>query len=199
MMLNVLADTDPNGIWRFTDLQGFLTNNPKKFQGGIASTLSPRNPRQNIFGLYLQDDWSWKPNLTLNIGLRYEMATVPTETSGKLANLQNLADPLPVCGRVVTGGCSGSGAFFSNPTLHNFEPRFGFAWDPFRNGKTAIRGGVVMFDVRPLPHQFVLLTTQAAPFFSYTAINSPGVGSFPNFQGQNITFPANTLRSTYIQ
>jgi outer membrane receptor protein involved in Fe transport len=199
MLLNVLADTDPNGIWRFADLQGFLTNNPTKFQGGIASTLSPRNLRQNIFGLYVQDDWRWRPNLTLNLGLRYEMSTVPSETSGKLADLRNLTDPLPVCGRLVTGGCSGTGSFFSNPTLHNFEPRFGFAWDPFRNGKTAVRGGVGMFDVLPLPYQFVLLTTQAAPFFSYTAINSPGVGSFPNFPGQNITFPANTLRSTYIQ
>ncbi len=178
MMLNVLADTDPNGIWRFTDLGGFLTNNPKKFQGGIASTLSPRNLRQNIFGLYVQDDWRWKPNLTLNIGLRYEMATVPTETSGKLANLQNLADPLPVCGRVVTGGCSGTGAFFSNPTLHNFEPRF------------------------PLPYQFVLLTTQASPFFSYTAINpnDPTLAvpmKFFTVPTQDIK--ANTLRSTYIQ
>src|ERR1700687_2780830 len=54
MLLNVVADTDPNGIWRFADLNGFLTNNPTKFQGGIASTLSPRNLRQNIFGLYLQ-------------------------------------------------------------------------------------------------------------------------------------------------
>jgi hypothetical protein len=199
MMLNVLADTDPNGIWRFTDLGGFLTNNPKKFQGGIASTLSPRNLRQNIVGLYVQDDWRWRPNLTLNLGLRYEMATVPTETNGKLANLQNLPDPLPVCGRLVTGGCSGTGAFFSNPTLHNFEPRFGFAWDPFRNGKTAVRGGVGMFDVLPLPYQFVLLTTQAAPFFSYTAVGNPGPGNFFNFKGQNTDFPANTLRSTYIQ
>src|ERR1700720_3066765 len=49
MLLNVTADTDPNGIWRFADLNGFLTNNPTKFQGGIASTLSPRNLRQNIF------------------------------------------------------------------------------------------------------------------------------------------------------
>ena len=199
LLLNVIADTDPNGIWRFTDLAGFLTNNPKKFQGGIASTLSPRNLRQNIFGLYVQDDWRLRPNLTFNLGLRYETSTVPSETNGKLANLQNLMDPLPVCGRVVPGGCSGSGAFFSNPTLHNFEPRFGFAWDPFRNGKTAVRGGAGMFDVLPLPYQFILLTTQAAPFFSYTSINSPGAGTFYNFPGQNITFPANTLRSTYVQ
>jgi outer membrane receptor protein involved in Fe transport len=208
MMLNVIADTDPNGIWRFGSLSEFdskgvflgstfLQNNPKKFQGGIASTLSPRNLRQNIFAAYLQDDWHLRPNLTLNLGLRYEMSTVPTETNGKIANLRNLMDPLPVCGRIPSnGGCSGTGAFFDNPTTKNFEPRVGFAWDPFSNGKTAVRGGIGLFDVLPLPYQFVLLTTQSAPFFSYTAINSPGPGTFYN----GLTnFPDNTLRSTYVQ
>ena len=192
----MIADTDPNGIWRFADLVGFLTNNPTKFQGGIASTLSPRNLRQKIFGLYFQDDWRWKPNLTLNLGLRYEMSTVPSETSGKTANLANLSDPLPICGTLTSGGCAGTGAFFNNPTLHNFEPRFGFAWDPFRNGKTAVRGGIGMFDVLPLPYQFVLMTTQSAPFFSYTSINNPGQGTFYNGL---TSFPNNTLRSTYVQ
>src|SRR5229473_2634201 len=63
MMLNVLADTDPNGIWNFDNVQGFLTNQPTKFQGGIASTLSPRNLRQTLFGAYIQDDWRARPNL----------------------------------------------------------------------------------------------------------------------------------------
>ena len=196
LLLNVLADTDPNGIWRFADLNGFLTNNPTKFAGGIANTLSPRNLRQNIFGLYLQDDWRWKPNLTLNLGLRYEISTVPTETRGKTANLQNLMDPLPVCGTLRAGGCSRTGSFFNNPTRHNFEPRLGFAWDPLRNGKTAVRGGIGLFDVLPLPYQFILMTTQSAPFFSYTSINSPGPGTFYNGL---TSFPDNTLRSTYVQ
>ncbi len=188
LLLNVLADTDPNGIWKFADLAGFLTNNPTKFQGGIASTLSPRNLRQNIFGLYLQDDWRFRPNLTLNLGLRYEISSVPGETSGKLANLRNLSDPVAHTGS----------PFFSNPTLKNFEPRIGFAWDPLHNGKTAIRGGIGMFDVQPLLYQFVLLTTQAFPFFQYTAVNNPGQGEFYNFKGVNTTFPANTLRSTFV-
>jgi hypothetical protein len=195
MMLNVVADTDPNGIWRFTDLAGFLTNNPTKFQGGIASTLSPRNLRQNIFALYVQDDWRWKPYLTVNLGLRYETSSVLKETSGKTANLRNLPDPLPVCGTLVQGQCSSTGSFFSNPTLKNFEPRVGFAWDVFHDGKTALRGGVGLFDVLPLPYQFILMTTQSAPFFSYTAINNPGQGTF--FSGLT-NFPANTLRSTYV-
>jgi len=198
MFLNFLADTDPNGIWQFPGVKEFLTNSPKRFQGGVANTLTPRNLRQNVLGFYFQDDWRARPNLTLNLGLRYETSTVPRETSGKLANLRNLSDAQPICAAVPsTGGCAGKGQFFSNPTLRNFEPRVGFAWDPLRNGKTAVRGGIGMFDVLPLPYQFVLLTSQATPFFQYTVINNPGVGSFYNFpNGQ--TFPPNRLRSTFI-
>jgi Carboxypeptidase regulatory-like domain/TonB-dependent Receptor Plug Domain/TonB dependent receptor len=195
-MLNLLADTDPNGIWNFDNLEGFLTNQPTRFQGGIASTLSPRNLRQTVFGVYLQDDWRAKPNLTLNLGLRYEMSTVISETAGKLANLRNISDATAHLGN----------PFFSNPTLKDFEPRFGFAWDPLRNGKTAVRGGIGMFDVQPLPYQFPLLVSQAVPFFSYTVVKDPTAvcstacpNPFPNFGGQNISFPVNRLRSTYLE
>ena len=185
MELGIRALSDPNGIFKFKNLQAFYANQPSRFQGGIASTLSPRNLRQTLFGGYIQDDWRWKPNVTLNLGLRYEMTSVPTETSGKLAVLRNLSDATPHLGD----------PFFGNPTKRNFEPRVGFAWDPRRNGKMAIRGGFGMFDVLPLPYQFTLLTTLAAPFFQYTSINSPGTGSFFN----NLpSLPSNKLRATYI-
>ena len=185
MLLNIKALSDPNGIFKFSGLSAFYQNVPGRFQGGIASSLSPRNLRQTLFGVYVQDDWRWKPNLTLNLGLRYEMTTVPTETAGKLSILRNISDAIPHLGN----------PFFSNPTLKNFEPRVGFAWDPFRTGKMAIRGGVGMFDVLPLPYQFTLLTTLAAPFFQYTSLKNPGPGSFFN----NLpALPANKLRATYI-
>ena len=193
MMLNVLADTDPNGIWNFDNVAGFLTNQPTKFQGGIASTLSPRNLRETLFGAYVQDDWRARTNLTLNLGLRYEISTVVRETAGKLANLPTVSAATAHLGN----------PFFSNPTLRDFEPRVGFAWDLFSNGKTALRGGVGLFDVQPLPYQFPLLVTQAIPFFSYTVVKDPfgecGCTSpFPNFGGLNISFPANRLRSTFV-
>src|SRR5216683_2399042 len=201
MLLQVTALTDPNGIWVFSDLPSFLTNSPTKFQGGVASSLTPRNIRQNIFAGYLQDDWRTKPNLTLNLGLRYEIATVPTEINGKLVNLRNITDPLPICGVLVTGSCSGKGSLFSNPTLRNFEPRIGFAWDPFRNGKMAVRGGAGLFDVLPLPYQFILLETQAIPFFQYTTlkVNNPNLPvplTFPAVPAADIA--GNRLRTSYI-
>src|SRR5207253_2551048 len=126
-----------------------------------------------------------KSNVTLKLGLRYEMTSVPTETAGKLAVLRNLGDDTPHLGD----------PFFGNPTTKNFEPRIGFAWDPFRTGKMAVRGGAGLFDVLPLPYQFTLLTTLAAPFFQYTSIKNPGTGTFFN----NLPpLPTNKLRATYI-
>jgi len=207
MLLQATALTDPNGIWTFGNLSQFLQALPNQFQGGVASSLTPRNFRQNIFGGYVQDDWRAKPNLTLNLGLRYEVATVPTETDNKLVNLKNITDPLPVCGKLVTAAngapfCSGTGPLYSNPTLKNFEPRIGFAWDPFRNGKMAVRGGAGLFDVLPLPYQIILLETQAIPFFNYTTL-SVGDPTLP----VPLTFPAvppadisgTTSRSTFLE
>jgi hypothetical protein len=206
MLLQVKALTDPNGIWAFADLQSFLTNSASTFNGGVASTLTPRDFRQSIFGTYVQDDWRWKPNLTVNLGLRYEMTTVPTEINGKIINLRNLSDALPVCGVLVPGKCSGVGPIFlSNPTLHNFEPRIGFAWDPFRNGKMAIRGGIGLFDVLPLPYQIILLETQAVPFFQYASLrfaqNDPlnPPPPFPKAPAAAFDPASAKLRSTYIE
>jgi len=191
MLLQVTALTDANGIWFFNNLQSFLTNSPSKFQGGIASSLTPRDLRQTLFGAYVQDDWRWRSNLTLNLGLRYEMTTVPTEINGKLANLRNLSDATPHLGD----------PFFNNPTTKNFEPRIGFAWDPLHSQKMAVRGGVGLFDVLPLPYQFILLTTQSAPFFQYTSINSVSANVQPLtfFAVPSADITANKLRSTYVE
>jgi hypothetical protein len=204
MLLQATALTDPNGIWSFDNLSKFLQAQPTTFAGGVASSLTPRDFRQNIIGGYVQDDWRWKPNLTLNLGLRYEMATVPTEINNKLVNLKNITDPLPICGKFVTGFCSSTGPLFSNPTLHNFEPRIGFAWDPFRNGKMAVRGGAGLFDVLPLPYQFILLETQAIPFFNYATltVGDPTLPvpitplTFPLVPAADIT--GTTSRSSFI-
>src|ERR1700730_13359960 len=185
MLTKVTAFSDPSGVWNFTKLQDFYANNPRKLNGGLTSTVTPRDLRETLFGAYLQDDWRWKPNLTLNLGLRYEMSTVPTEIHGKLSILPTLSSATPHLGD----------PFFSNPTLRNFEPRIGFSWDPFHNGKTAIRGGVGLFDVLPLPYQFLLLTSLASPFFQYTTI-TPQPNSF--FSGLPSTLPTNTLRATFI-
>lgn len=157
------------GNWTFGSLENFLINHPSKFTATLPGFESGRSMRQSIVGVYAQDDWRVRPNLTLNIGLRYEMATVPTEVNGKLSNLINLTDAIPHLGDPI----------FLNPTTRNFEPRVGFSWDPFGNGKTAVRGGFGFFDVLPQLYQFLTLNGQAAPFRETGSTSAVGPGSFP--------------------
>ena len=98
------------------------------------------------------------------------------------------------CRRIGSNPATGpfSHQFFSqNPTTKNFEPRIGFAWDPFHDGKTAVRGGFGIFDALPLPYELVINNAQTSPFHvNPSAIgcaftNSPGqpcvaVGDFPH-------------------
>jgi len=180
MRYNFFQSYNPYGILRFDSLTDFLTNNANSLEGGLPDKLAPRGLRQTLLGGYFQDDWKVRRNLTLNIGLRYEMATVLSEVHGQLTNLRNISDPLPYCGTanpVLTAistpanrnggsGCTpGAAPYYSNPTTKNFEPRFGFAYDPRGNGKTAIRGGFAIFDILPLPGYFYTQQGIETPFF----------------------------------
>jgi hypothetical protein len=173
MRYNYFQNYNPEGIWRFSSLTTFLKNQPTSLEGGLPDRLNPRGLRQTLYGGYIQDDWRVFPHLTLNIGLRYEMTTLISEVQGKITNLANLTDPLPYCQTsdpsltLVFGkpGCTaGVRPYYSNPTKLDFEPRFGFAWDPRGDGKTAVRGGFAIFDVLPLPGYFFSQQSIQTPF-----------------------------------
>jgi hypothetical protein len=166
---NSFAVTAPGGTFKFDSLFGFLTNQPTSIRIALPGLVTPRHLRQTIFGTYVQDDIRLLRNLTVNLGLRYEMATVPSETSGKLASLTSLTGTALRLGNPL----------FSNPTLRNFEPRVGLAWDPFHNGKTAVRSGFGMFDVLPLPIELRGAVFAVWPFFDAASLANLPAGSFP--------------------
>jgi hypothetical protein len=204
---NMSASDSPNGIYSFGSLGNFLTAHPDTFAANLGETGIPRNMRQTIFGVYAADDLRLLPNLTMNLGLRYEMSTVPSEIHGKIASLRNLTDSALFCGdpSITVGNppvaiCSPSkGGYFSNPTLHDFEPRFGFSWDPFKNGKTALRGGFGMFDVLPLPYETQNLTLFAAPYYLLGTIGGLRPGDFPNAFNLINANTTQSLRVNFIQ
>jgi hypothetical protein len=159
----------PNGRFVFGSLANFLTNKATSFNASIPGATPTIQLRQSVFGAFVQDDFRVRPNLTLNLGLRYEPVTVPIEAQNLLSNMPTLTS---------TGPRLGS-PYFTNPTKLNFSPRLGFAWDPFKSGKTSIRGGVGIYDTLPTTYQFALLVVNTGPYFKTGTITSVPVGSFP--------------------
>ncbi|PYU00560.1 MAG: hypothetical protein DMG38_07385 [Acidobacteria bacterium] len=186
---NEFGIATPGGEFLFNSLSNFLTNKPFSLAAAIPSAVSPRGIRQTIVGTYVQDDWRWRTNLAINLGIRYEMASVPTEVHGKLTVLRHLTDPTPHLGDPL----------ISNPTLLNFEPRTGFSWDPFRDGKTGVSGGFGIFDVLPLPYVFQMNELFSAPFFQSASSRNLPAGSFPNLAYASLTASASTLRQAYFE
>ncbi len=187
---NILALSNPNGLFKFKSVAAFIANTPTNLQAGISSTLTPRNLRQFLVGGYIQDDWHALPSLTLNLGLRYEMSNVPTEVAGKLSVLRNLSDPAPHLGN----------PYFYNPTYKNFEPRVGVAFDPFSNHRTSVRAGFGVFDVLPLLYQFEILSVLSSPYFQVGLTSNPAVkiGADPNFVQTTLTTTPRGLGQAYI-
>lgn len=105
--------------------QGFSTL--QRALGFPAGGLGP----DNRIGLYVGDSWKIKPNLTVSLGLRYNRDTGRTDSD--LGAIPEINAEFPGFGNPVKQANA------------NFAPQFGFAWDPSKNGKTVIRGGIGLF------------------------------------------------------
>jgi hypothetical protein len=149
---------------------------------------------------YAQDTWRIRPNLTLNLGMRYEFTTVP---EGEQAQSLNAAASVP---GVLN---------FKSPSADpfGFAPRVGFAYTPFKNGNTVIRGGFsmaydVFFDnigVLSVPPQFSntvdLTHANDSPGFLANGGISPAFGLAGSTPAQlrAATSPTRPIRSCHTR
>ncbi|GMR22372.1 MAG: TonB-dependent receptor [Acidobacteriota bacterium] len=130
---NSLVD---NGLWNFFSLGNFLQNRPFAFLGTQTDSDLTREYRQSLLGLFIEDDFRVASNFVLNLGLRWERNSVPTEADGKLANL---VDPFNDAQTTV------GDPIVDSSNLNNFSPRIGFNWDLRGDGKTSLRGGAGLY------------------------------------------------------
>ena len=173
---NELASTYRYGNFTFSSWPNFLANVPSTVNVAVGLP-EPIDLRQWAFGGYAEDSWKVKPTLTITVGVRYEFATVPTETQNRLVNLRNVASTT-----VHTGS-----PLFTNPTKKNFEPRLGFSYSPgFSKGKTIFSGGYGMYDVLPLLYEFNLQLSQVGPFQQNFTTTKPAAGPFPTAAVQGV-------------
>src|SRR5438552_5147749 len=125
------------GFYTFSGVTNFLQGIPTLFQGPEpGQTDSYRDFREREFDVYVHDEWRARPRLTVNAGLRYEFVTNPTTNVHPLNAIIN--PPFGTFQRV-------SNVFASNPSVRNFDPRIGFAYDPFSDHKTENLEGLCVF------------------------------------------------------
>jgi hypothetical protein len=100
--------------------------------------------RSTNFGFFGQDDFKIKPNLSINYGLRWDFDTSPNEVSGRTSSII-LGTGSTLMEKIANASVGLVPSVTPKHGIAYFAPRLSFAWDPTKQGKLSIRGGVGVF------------------------------------------------------
>ena len=204
---NENAASGTNGLYTFpgTTSSSFVSTGDAfaDFLLGRASIYTENNVditshlRYEMYEAFAQDDWRPTTNLTFNLGVRWSVIRPPYDTENVLTNFDAaLFDPArayridsgnlrvpgtgdPLNGLVVAGQNSENGRRVAPTEWGNFGPRLGFSWDPFSDGRTAVRGGYGMYFDRTLVGTFLQNAFVNPPFVSAAVFNAAGAAGNP--------------------
>jgi hypothetical protein len=205
------------GIFSFTGryttdaFADFLLGFANQSQRGPAYQFGDFNEKRS--GAFFQDDWQVRRNLTLNLGIRWDVETPFKEKKLRQANyvpslnalvtfsgtsnhppevVTRLVESYPVITSVEAG--LGTTTLIRDTNWKNFQPRIGFAWRPFGDNRTVVRGGGGIYYAYQASNQLGLRQVLYAPFALIETFDSPpgnqprvtfadpfpGVGSIPS-------------------
>ncbi len=129
--LNTNSFSSTPGSFTFPNITAFLNDQASAFTGNSANRAA--RIYSSSIGAFVQDSWKITPRLLLDLGLRYDWYGTPTEASDRFVEFD------PSTASLVPVGKSGGPSGVYNQSAKNFQPRVGFAYDVFGNGKTVIR------------------------------------------------------------
>jgi hypothetical protein len=155
------------GSYSFNSIDDFVRNVTNTFEGTVPGSTTERHWRQNLIGMFVQDDLTLSRRVTVNLGMRYEFITIPRETEDRVAHMVSVSDAATTVGNPL----------FENPSFGNIAPRVGFAWDLFGDGKTSLRGGGGMFYEPILGNIYRAYGNRTPPLFQQANIRRP---TFPD-------------------
>jgi outer membrane receptor for ferrienterochelin and colicin len=159
-----------NGQMWFASLSDFLTNVPQRFRAQLPGSNTSRGYRQWIAGGYVQDAWRVTQSLRIELGLRYEWVSVPTEVQDRLSNLDTLTSP----------AMRTNGPLFDNPSTKNFAPRGGFAWSLPGRTRTVLRGGYGIYNDLLLSQYLLISGVRNPPYYLRADTSKLRPGDFPS-------------------
>jgi hypothetical protein len=169
---DVFSSVEKSGTWSFNGLDSFLRGGPDGTSITVALPGSDNSKawRQTLVGLYAQDEYRFRPNLQLSLGVRYEFTTLVRDREGRTSYVDDYWR--------ATGMSVGS-LLDHNPSLRNISPRLGVAWSPGGDPNTFVNAGFGIFYDQLLG--YTMDTQKNAQPFVRLAVR-------PNFDARNL-FP----------
>lgn len=160
------------GSFTYTTMANFLADKGNAFTVQLGSGND--KILQPAYDAFVQDSFRWKPNFTINVGFRYAWNSTPSEAANRFTNFDR-----------ATGTLVPAPQPYQTNNM-NYQPRIGFAWDPFKSGKTSIRAAYALMTQDPTTN--IVTGLSSNPLFAVPL----SLGSATNSISLEDPFPAGT-------